>query len=428
MVHLVKDDEPMARTAPITTLSSASPVPAADVASVRQRTAAASLLPPRVYHEPAILSYELESWFADGWVCIGREEDIELTGQYFLTKLCGENLIIVRDNDRTIRGFFNFCRHRGATLVMEESGRIPRFQCPYHAWVYDLDGSLHKPRHTDLLEDFNLNEWGLVPVSLDVWQGLIFVNISGHAGTLHEFLDDMPDYFERYDLAGLRRAKLIEYEVKANWKAIIENYSECYHCPGVHPQLNRITPYNLGEWLPSTGPWAGSWMPVVGDHDTLTMDGQLHGRDFIEGTTEEDHKRIYYFIVWPNLLISLHPDYLMTHRIVPIAPDRTYIACEWFFEPATIARPDFDPSDAIDFWDLTNRQDWEVCEMQQAGTSSRAYTAGRYTAMEAGVHNFDLHVADRYANDGIVTPLERISKADASTALNAGRKRATADR
>jgi len=394
---------------------SASPVTVDEVAAVRRATAGASLLPPRVYHDPAVLAYELESWFAAGWVCIGREEDIELPGQYFLSQLCGENLIVVRDQRGEVRAFFNFCRHRGATLVVEETGRIPRFQCPYHAWVYDLDGTLHQPRHTDLLEDFNLDEWGLTPVNLGIWQGSIFVNISGDAPPLLAYLDDMPAYFERYDLAGLRRAKQIDYVVNANWKAIVENYSECYHCPGVHPQLNKITPYNLGEWLPSEGPWTGSWMPVVGEHETLTMDGQLHGRDFVEGTTEDDHGKIYYFVVWPNLLISLHPDYLMTHRLVPVAPDKTLVACEWFFEPASMAKPDFDPSDAVDFWDLTNRQDWQVCEWQQTGTRSRAYTAGRYTGMEAGVHSFDLHVADRYAADGVITPLLRISKAEATT-------------
>jgi len=414
----------MAYHAPLKPEAVAPPVSAAEVAATRQDTSRASLLPPRVYHEPAILDYELENWFAKGWIFVGREEDIDLPGQYFLTRLAGENLIVVRDNDRTVRAFFNFCRHRGATLLKEASGRIPRIQCPYHAWIYDLDGKLHQPRHTDMLVDFNLDEFGLVPVNVATWQGFIYVNLSNDAAPLLEVLEDMPAYFERYDLAGLRRARIIEYDVAANWKAIIENYSECYHCPGVHPQLNRITPYNMGEWLESDGPWRGSWMPVMGEHETLTMDGQLHGRKFIDGTTEDDHKKIYYFIAWPNMLISLHPDYLMTHRLIPLAPDRTYIACEWFFEPESIAAPDFDPSDAIEFWDLTNRQDWEVCELQQAGTKSRAYTAGRFTGMEAGVHDFDIHVADRYANDGVLTELNRISKQDATESQRlAGRRR-----
>src|SRR5215213_3773572 len=283
---------------------------------------------------------------------------------------------------------------------------------------------LKQPRHTELLVEFDPVAWGLIPVRVDSWQGIVYVDLSGTAEPLHDFLGDIVVTFERFDLGGLRRVRRIDYDVKANWKAILENYQECYHCPGVHPQLNRITPYNLGAYIPTTGPWNASWMPVVGEHDTLTMDGKLHGRDFIEGTTEEDHKKIYYFIAWPNLLISLHPDYLMTHRLVPLAPDLTYIACEWFFEPESMAKPDFDPSDAIEFWDLTNRQDWEVCEWQQEGTRSRAYTAGRFTTMEGGVHNFDAKVADRYANDGIVTPLEEIQKADAGDNF-AGRKRAT---
>jgi glycine betaine catabolism A len=405
-------------------------VSAAEVAAVRKPTQRASLLPPRVYHDPDVLAYEQEAWFANGWICVGREEDILLQGQYFLTKLAGENIIVVRDNDDQVRAFFNFCRHRGATLVTEEAGRIPRFQCPYHAWVYDLDGHLHKPRHCDMLEDFNLDEWGLVPVNLGIWQGFIFINLTGEAGPLPDYLNDMVTFFDRFDLAALRRGQMIEYDVKANWKAIIENYSECYHCPGVHPQLNKITPYNLGDWIPTDGPWSASWMPVVGDHDTLTMDGQMteHGRDFLEGMTEDDHKKIYYFVVWPNLLMSLHPDYLMIHRLVPLAPDRTYIACEWYFDPDDMDKPEFDPSDAVEFWDLTNRQDWEVCELQQEGTASRAYTAGRFTGMESGVHAFDMHVADRYANDGIITPLNRISKEEASQKLvgRKGRERATA--
>ncbi len=395
------------------------PVTAAEVAAVRQPLTSASLLPPRVYHDPAVLDYEIGEWFTKGWLCIGREEDIALSGQYYLLKLFDENLIVVRDQHGDVKAFFNFCRHRGATLVTEQSGRIPRFQCPYHAWVYDLDGALHKPRFTDVLDNFDLDEWGLVPVAVDTWQGFIFLNLDGRAGPLTDFLADMVGFFNRFELGALRRGESIEYDVRANWKAIIENYSECYHCPGVHPQLNRITPYDLGDLIETDGPWRASWMPVVGDHVTLTMDGRMeeHGRDHLPGMTEDDHKKIYYFVVWPNLLVSLHPDYLLVHRAVPLAPDRTWITCEWFFDPEDMARPDFDPSDAIEFWDLTNRQDWEVCEMQQTGTASRAYTAGRFTAMEGGVYAFDRHVADRYANDGVITDLNDLAREEGTERL-----------
>jgi len=258
--------------------------------------------------------------------------------------------------------------------------------------------------------DFDPAEHGLIPATLATWQGFVFVNGSPDASSLTGYLGDLPTYLERYDLDGLKRAERIEYDVAANWKAIIENYSECYHCPGVHPLLNKITPYNLGAWLPSTGPWNGSWMEVTGDHETLSLDGATHGRPDLPGTQPEDHKRVYYFVVWPNLLLSLHPDYLMAHQVWPIEPGRTRVVCEWFFPPSAMAEPNFDPSDAVGFWDLTNRQDWEVCELQQQGTRSRAYTPGRYSAMESGVHAFDLMVADRYAADGVVSSFERVQK------------------
>ncbi len=390
--------------------SFASPVSAAEVAGVRRPTTEAHMLPPRVFHDPIVLAYEREAWFADEWVCVGREEDFPQAGSYHLVRVAGQRLVVIRGRDGQIRAFHNLCRHRGATLLTEPCGTLVRFQCPYHAWIYDLEGRLRQPRHTDTLIDFDLAENGLIPVALDSWQGFIFLNLRGEAPPLLTYLADMPAFFARYDLAGLRRARQIDYDVRANWKIIIENYSECYHCPGVHPQLNQITPYNLGEWIPSTGPWSGSWMEVVGDYETLSTDGATHGRAFVPGTSAEDHKRVYYFELWPNMLISLHPDYLMVHRVWPVEPGRTAITCEWLFAQEAIAQPGFDPSDAVDFWDLTNRQDWEVCELQQEGTGSAAYTPGRYSAIESGVHAFDLMVADRYANDGAVSHFERTLK------------------
>jgi Rieske 2Fe-2S family protein len=140
--------------------------------------------------------------------------------------------------------------------------------------------------------------------------------------------------------------------------------------------------------------------------------------------TDEDHNRVYYYVIWPNQLLSLHPDYLMLHWLFPLEPGRTLIRCEWYFDPAEMAKPDFDPSDAIEFWDLTNRQDWHVCELQQQGTKSRAYTAGRYSAIESSVHGFDLMVADRYAGDGVVTPQGRIAKQESAAALKERARRA----
>jgi phenylpropionate dioxygenase-like ring-hydroxylating dioxygenase large terminal subunit len=153
------------------------------------------------------------------------------------------------------------------------------------------------------------------------------------------------------------------------------------------------------------------------------MTGAADGREPMPGMTEDDHNRVYYSAVWPNLLFSLHPDYLMLHWVTPLEPDRTLVRCEWFFDAREMAKSDFNPSEPIEFWDLTNRQDWHVCELQQQGTKSRAYTAGRYSSMESSVHGFDLMVADRYANDGIVTPQERVSNQESSAAIKERAKR-----
>jgi len=396
---------------------SSSPITAAEVAATRQPTNRANVLPPRVFHDPAIFDHEMDNWYAGGWVSVGREEDALVPGQYFLAPVAGESMIVVRGNDGVLRAFHNVCRHRGAVIVEEERGVAPRFQCPYHAWIYDLEGRLKQPRHTELLEDFDPAEWGLIEARCATWQGIVYLDLSGQAEPLEEFLGDLPREFARFDLAALRRAGSIDYDVKANWKALIENYEECYHCPGVHPQLNKITPYNMGMYLPWQGPFIGSYMEVLPEYETLSLSGEAAGRPAIAGMTDEDEHRVYYFAIWPNQLLSLHPDYLMLHWLMPLAPDRTLVRCEWFFDPAEMAKPDFDPSDAIEFWDMTNRQDWHVCELQQRGTRSRAYTAGRYSAIESSVHGFDLMVADRYANDGVITPQVRIAKQESSAAV-----------
>jgi Rieske 2Fe-2S family protein len=180
----------------------------------------------------------------------------------------------------------------------------------------------------------------------------------------------------------------MEYDVRANWKALVENYSECYHCPGVHPLLNHLTPYNLGGYLQGNGNWAGSWMELTADYETLSIDGYLHGRKRIPGMRPEDIKRVYYAFIWPNLLYSLHPDFLMIHLVWPKSAEESRVICELYFHPETMADPDFDPSGPREFWDLTNRQDWHVCELQQAGTASRAYSPGRrWTADDRGARS-----------------------------------------
>ncbi|MGH9173994.1 MAG: SRPBCC family protein, partial [Vicinamibacterales bacterium] len=149
--------------------------------------------------------------------------------------------------------------------------------------------------------------------------------------------------------------------------------------------------------------------------------GYRHGRAAIPGMTDDDLRRVYYAWIWPNLLFSLHPDYLMTHQVWPEDAEHSKVICDLYFHPMTLAEPEFDPTGPAEFWDLTNRQDWHVCELQQRGTASRIYSPGRYAAIERMVHAFDARVADRYAGDGVRTEVARPAKKERSS----GRTRRT---
>ena len=382
----------------------ASPITLDELATIRREYRAASLLPKRAYHDPAIFDWERQHVLRRDWVMVAREEDVPEPGTYTLVDIDGENIIVVRGRDEVLRAFFNVCRHRGTAVAEEACGKVVRFQCPYHAWIYDLEGNLVRAKHTEDLDDFSFEQFGLAPIRLDTWQGFIFLNLDPDAATLASQLGDLVDHWSRFDFTSLRSAKRVEYEVDANWKFIAENYSECYHCPGVHPQLNKLTPYDLGGDFDPNGAWQGGWNELVDTAETMSMGaeaghGSANGRPSMCGITPLDERRIYYFVLWPMAFLSIHPDYLLVHRLVPHGPDRTTIVCHWLFEADTIAAPGFDPSDAVAFWDLTNQQDWHVCELQQQGTRSSSWVAGRYSNQEASVHAFDQMIADRYAGE-----------------------------
>ena len=176
--------------------------------------------------------------------------------------------------------------------------------------------------------------------------------------------------FTHWNLPKLRSARRIEYDVRANWKLIFQNYSECYHCPLVHPALSKLTPYDSAENDLCEGPFLGGFMPITKGH-SLTMSGNACALP-VGDIPGEDH-RVFYYSIFPNLLLSLHPDYVMVHQVWPQSPERVTIFCDWLFHPDAFGRADFHPDDAVEFWDMTNRQDWHVCELSQQGIASRAY-------------------------------------------------------
>jgi Rieske 2Fe-2S family protein len=228
-------------------------------------------------------------------------------------------------------------------------------------------------------------------------EGLLLIDLSGEAPPPELHVGDLRDLLARYRTGDLKRGAKITYEVGANWKTIAENYNECLHCPGVHPELNRLSHYMSGDTITGAGAWCGGSMTLTEGAETMGKDGGAgHGRPPIRGLSGSDLTSVLYFLLFPNTLVSLHPDYVMLHTLWPRGADRTEVVCEWFFEPETMAAPGFDATDAVEFWDQVNREDWQVCELTQHGMTTRGFTPGRYTLQEDDVHAFDVMVADRY--------------------------------
>ncbi len=227
------------------------------------------------------------------------------------------------------------------------------------------------------------------------WHGWVFVDPSGVESDFTAHIGELEDIIAPYDAESLRTAQTHQYEVAANWKVIVENYQECYHCSMIHPELCRVSPPESGENLQREGDWVGGWMELRDGAATMSLDGRSGGVAMAR-LDEEEQRTVMYIAVMPNLLISLHPDYVMTHLLTPISPDRTAITCSWAFPPQAMEREGFDASYAVDFWDLTNRQDWSACESVQRGMRSRRYTPGLLAPAEDGVYHFETLMARMY--------------------------------
>ena len=308
-------------------------------------------------------------------------------------ELAGESLILVRDRDGGPRAFYNLCRHRGTRLCTAAEGAfVDRIQCPYHAWTYGLDGRLLAAPHMDEVPHFDRRDYPLHAAAAASWDGHLFVNLAPDPAPLDEQLGAVAGgMFQPWRMRELRRWRQVEYDVAANWKLVLQNYSECLHCPNLHPALNRLSHYLSGENEPIAPGYMGGRMDLRPGVETMSTDG-TRPRACLPGLGEDDRRCVYYYAIFPNLLLSLHPDYMMTHTIWPLAAGRTRIVCAWHFQPDELARPGFDATDVTEFWDLTNRQDWHVCELAQAGISSRAYTPGPYSNREDLLYAFDLKV------------------------------------
>jgi glycine betaine catabolism A len=344
----------------------------------------AHTMPREYYTSAAILAEEMERIFARRWCCVGRASSLARPGDYFLREVAGESLIVLRDKSGTVRAFFNVCRHRGTRLCREEAGHMSEtIQCPYHAWTYALDGRLVGAPHMQEIEGFDKQEYPLHAAAVAEWEGFVFVNLASDPPPFESEWATMRDRVARYRLPSLTVGHRVVYDVRSNWKLVFQNYSECLHCPVIHPELACVLPYQSGANDLVEGPFLGGYMEILPPKESATMSGRSCGRLVNPAFAEEDRHRAFYYSLMPNMLLSLQPDYVNYYLIRPVTAERTIVESEWLFHPETLRDPTCNPQDAIDFWDVTNRQDWDIVERSQLGIGSRRYEPGPYSPRES---------------------------------------------
>ncbi len=333
------------------------------------------------YTDEAIFTAEQHAVYGRRWVCVARADEIGAAGSFVTREVDRESLILMRAAGGTASAFYNVCRHRGSRLLTADSGRCDNglIRCPYHAWAYDLDGSLRAAP--------NMRDWrpsgdrslSLVPVAVEERYGCVFVNLADEPASFdddigRQLLERMgsEDHLASWGLETLETGRRVVYDVAANWKLIVENFSECYHCPTVHPELTTVLPeFRQGRGTLHAAGYGAAYADSAGG---FTFDGRP-GLPTLPGLDPDDARRYYGIVVTPNWFLNLVGDHVIMHRLEPLSPARTRVTCDWLFAPEVLADGlDIDPS--VELFGRVNLQDFAVCEQCQLGMSSRSFARG----------------------------------------------------
>jgi Rieske 2Fe-2S family protein len=362
------------------------------------------------YLADSVFQAERERIFYREWFCGGREADLARPGDFAVLDVAGESVLVVRTRAGALVAHYNVCRHRGSRLIGECRGSLAgTIRCPYHSWTYTLDGALRTAPFLEEGDGFSKAELSLFPVAVECWGGFFFLHLtpselSRRSGGLRDQLGSIPQRLQRYPLERLRSGCRISYEVSANWKVILENYNECYHCGPVHPELCRLVPafkHRGGselDWERGIPHREGAW--------TFTETGTSKRRPF-SGLDADEQMRHKGELVYPNFMLSLSADHVTAYTVWPRSPGHTTVVCDFLFDPEEIADSNFDPADAVTFWDRINRQDWSICETVQLGMRSRIFQTGYYAPMENASLDIRRYIESKLGNLPLMNTDER---------------------
>ncbi|GAA2343202.1 aromatic ring-hydroxylating dioxygenase subunit alpha [Streptomyces kunmingensis] len=337
-------------------------------------------LPGRYYTDPDLFRTEQERVFERMWFCAVRSSDLEKPGAFRTVQVGRESVLVTRSRTGALNAFLNVCRHRGARLCTEEQGQVRRtLRCPYHAWTYDLDGALIAAPDLARMPDFDRSAYGLVRVALREWLGYAWVCLADEPPSFEESVraaavERLGDSaaIDHYGTEGLALGKRITYDVRANWKLIVENFMECYHCATIHPELTDVLPEFAEGYAAQY--YVGHGVEFGDEVQGFTVDGSA-GFGTLPLVPPERDRRYYAVTVKPTVFVNLVPDHVILHRMFPLAEDRTVVECDWLYAPEVVASG-ADVSRSVELFHRVNVQDFEACERTQPAMASRAYRDG----------------------------------------------------
>ena len=339
------------------------------------------------YFDARQYAREMQRIWHRNWVYVGRSSEVRERRAFRTFELGDQRVLLVRDQEDVLHGFHNTCRHRGAALCTEDAGmlRSGAIVCPYHAWAYSLRGELLRTSSRRHAEGFDAADHPLYRIGVREWRGFIFVALND--APAFERLFDLPlDRLDAWPLEELAVGHVLLKQIRCNWKIFWENYNECLHCPGVHPQLSNLVPlYGRGLLEERDDP---EWQSHGADSDprfkgglrggaaTWSSDGRVTGVPF-EGLSAADRRLGHvYMTALPSMFIVGHADYVRVVGLRPLGPELTELRVEYLFSPATLATPDFDMENIVSFTNRVMTEDARICELNQRGLRAAPHARG----------------------------------------------------
>lgn len=355
-------------------------------------------LPADWYFDAGHYQRELDAIWYTQWICIGRKEEFPKSGDYRVIHLGTQQIVVTRDNDDW-RAFHNTCRHRGSTLCENDTGhfRNGRVVCPYHVWTYSLAGELVATPKRLETDDFKMQDYSLYNVHIDSWGGFLFINLADKPQqTLAEFLGNEAPRVANWPLADMVSVHQDSHILECNWKIFWENYSECYHCPKMHPELCKIVPIykealiarsDKPGWEPEYDGDPGEPLVAEGMH-TWSMDGQSSLPVFESLSAEEIAAGMTFATFAPTMFVALHQDYARAVHMLPRGPEQMELVVNWLVLPETRDNYSDEVLRVLELGKLVVAQDAKGCELNQRGLHSTRHQSGVLVPQEHGVWEF----------------------------------------